>query len=136
MSDKIIKYAMFTSAQLANLSSITSGLMDVRSAKAVLSMRIKATSATAQGAVDFKIDMATSDYPNDTSLFKTGPFPDLDNYNTNVLATWAGTPNPADWQVIGMPSPLAPFVAFKFTGLGANPADTIITAKYIVQESC
>jgi len=136
MSDKIVKYALFDE-RLLGLGVLTTPTLDVRSAKNIQGLRIKATSVINQSLVDFKVDMAVSDYiaPPNQPVFVTAPVEDFDAFTTSILDHWNTTANPTDWQNLPMPAPLAPFIQIRFTGLSTNPVDTVITVKLIVQES-
>lgn len=137
MSDKIVKYRLFDSAVLNATGTLTTDPLDVRSAKVVQAVRVKATSASAQGSVDFSIKMAVSDYGPRANKpdFVTAPVEDYDNFNITILDHWNLTDHPADWQVIPMPPSFAPWMKLLFSGLGANPVDTQIIAKLIMMES-
>jgi hypothetical protein len=137
MSDKIIKYRLFDAASLASLGVLTTPTIDLRSIKNLQSLRIKATSVSAQGSIDFAVDMAVSDYaaPPNKPDFVTAPVEDYDAFTTSIITSYKGTPLATDWQVFAMPSPLMPFIKLRFTGIGTNPTDTLVTAKLIVQES-
>lgn len=48
--------------------------------------------------------------------------------------TTAGLATPEGWNAIPTPTLLAPWVQFRVTGVGANPADTIVSADLWAKE--
>lgn len=144
MSDRIVKTRLFDSAVLSGLSVLTSPIIDVRTARALIGVRAMPV-VLSSGSPDFKIDVAWGDYmtlpPMPTSYLLT-PQPNMDSFETNILTSWNttyGTTGPQDWHTIAFANvlPQDGFIQVRFTGIAANPtgAGVALTAKLVMQEA-
>lgn len=120
--DLVVPLKLFVATTVASTGSVTSGVIDTRLFARLESLLMTMTSTAS--AHDVKVVMQGSDSP-------TGTFTDaVDGYGGAIVDSTATTfPNSAaDTIALSLPPVLAPYIRFVVTGVGANPADTALTA--------
>jgi hypothetical protein len=82
--------------------------------------------ASTTGDADISIEYAVS---HDGETF--GEYTDNDPIVTSSQSEFE---TPEGLTAIPMPNMLAPFVKFRLTGVGSNPADTVVTIRLLLRE--
>lgn len=126
MAQHQFTFVLLTGSVVNGVGSAESAACDLTRADDVPTLQIKATSAT--GTPRIRVQFATS--PDGVSFDAYADNPDL------IADTSAQFPNNLQgWNRVLVGGVVGnSFVKFKFTGVGANPADTVVAAKLAVNE--
>jgi len=121
-----VQTSIFSATAVASTGSATSSAQKLGSEDGALALAIVATSAS--GTADVKVEFALS---LDGTTY--GSFDDSADITSSTAGDCA---TPEGLCVIALPPRVlfAPFVKFKVTGVGTNPADTVVTASVITWE--
>ena len=122
MPDLLVSFAVIPSKTINATASYTTPALNMRWIKEA-SLLVRATSGT--GNPDVKIEYAVS---KDGTNF--GSFNDY----TDLVASSAAFATPQGITAVALPNMLAPFIELKATGIGGNPADTVLDVTLVGRE--
>jgi hypothetical protein len=121
----LVRATIFDGVAVASTGSQTSGVVSLQHVSTLESIVLKASSVL--GAADVKLEYSTS--PDNAS------FDSFDD-NADITSSQAtDKPNNTEgYNAFPHPAPLNNFIKWKVTGVGANPADTLVSAYAMLQE--
>ncbi len=108
---------------VASLGTVTTAKQNMQQALSIDAIGVLATSVS--GVADIKIEYLLS--------YDGAVFTAASDFTDITSSTAAGCPTPEGVCVISLPPDLsfAPSTQFKITGVGTNPADTIVTLWFV-----
>lgn len=119
MASRRVVQRLFVAVTVATTSAVESGAASLaRITPATLSCLIQCTSLS--GTPDVKIEYAVS---SDGTTF--GSYADFDALISSTLAAWGATAQGVHVEELTVP--MTPWIRFRVTGVGANPADTLVS---------
>src|SRR5688572_23993693 len=118
MHDRQVHATLFDAVLVASTGSVESGVVPLRSAERGEALLVQATSVA--GTADIKIEFAISRNGVD--------FGSYDDYTDLVASSATEFQTDEGLTSVPLPNMLTTFVKFKVTGVGSNPADTLVTA--------
>lgn len=125
MRDRLVKARIFDTIAVASTGSATSLSLGVGYSSRVEAIILRAASVS--GTADVKIEYATSH--DDTNY---------DSFDDNLdVTSSSGTDKPNNkegYNSYPMPAPLNSYIKIKVTGVGANPADTLVDCYLVLRE--
>lgn len=121
----IFEIPLFDEEAVASTGSKTTSSIDTKFLRRIESLAFKAISSS--GAADVKIEYQTS--PDDTNFDDADDNPDITSSTNTDFSN-----QPEGWNHVDMPTHLSRYVKFKVTGVGSNPADTVVSLKAICRE--
>jgi len=126
MTQRLVKALLFDAVAVASTGSAESQVVPMRAVAVAESLLVQATSAS--GTADIKVEYAVShDGVN---------FGSYDDYTDLIASSVTEFQTDEGLTAISLPNMLAPYVKFKVTGVGSNPADTLVTMRLLLREAC
>lgn len=122
---RLVRHTLMLEKTVASLGNEISGYVSLEFATQVESLMLRASSVS--GAADVKAEFAVS---WDTTEFTN--FDDTADITSSTNTDRAN--NPEGWNTYSVAAPLNRYIRIRITGVGANPADTIVSAYLIVRE--
>ena len=113
---------------IASLNTFTSEPVSLRSVDAVQAILIRVNAA---GSPDVKVEFEAT--PDGTTWIPAGNQPPI---IASTATAFVSKPDPKGWQTVDWPLTLLPSktIRMKFSGINANPSDTVIDAKLLLKE--
>ena len=125
MSQVLVPVRLFTDETVDTTNTVTSAAVDLTRAS-VASLVLEMTSTG--DAHDLAIAMTVAETPD-------GAYTEATDHVTLTSSTATEFPNSATYAIaMSLPTALGTAVKFTFTGVGANPADTSLTATLLLTE--
>ena len=121
-TERLISWRLFTNTAVASMDVVFSPQVDVTRLIRVESLMLLMTSTG--DAHDLQVEFAAAAEPGSQ---------DETNY-TLLSASTAGEFGNANTVALSFPPTLGGAISFRLTGVGANPADTLVTAVLIGRE--
>lgn len=108
-------FVLLKNQAVASLNSVESPVADLTQIRRVESVQIRLTST---GSPDVKIEYGVSASEDESPYFHELVASTNTDFPTNV----------GRWIIIPVPNPLGDFFRIRVTGVGSNPADTVVDA--------
>jgi hypothetical protein len=124
--EHIFEAQLFDAEAVASTGAKTTASLDTKFLSRIESLALKAVSAS--GDADVKVEYQTS---QDDSNWDAAA--DNDDITSSQATQFAN--NKEGWNHIDMVTHLSRYIRFVVTGVGSNPADTLVSLKAICRES-
>lgn len=121
----LTRATLFSAVLINGAGNAESPILDLRLVARLEGLILQASSVT--GTADVKVQLSTSH--NGVAFDNYADNPDV------VSSTLLAKPTaPEGFNTYAMPAPLSPYAKLKVTGVGTNPADTLITGYVMMRE--
>lgn len=115
---------LFNAATVNGTSAVQSGVRNLAGCDVAVSVFVTASSTI--GAADVKLEYAVCSQTETSGAANCGSFVDTTDLVASTNTDF--TTNPEGLHAVALPALLSSVVDFKVTGVGTNPADTVVTA--------
>jgi hypothetical protein len=124
---RMVPIRVFPAQTLDGAAAIESSPIDLRYIDHIVGFQMRV--ASAGGTADAKVEYAIG-VGDDPSTVVFGEYADTDD----IEDATSGLTTPEGWNSFVFPTVVAPFMRLRVTGVGANPADTVLEGVLLVKE--